>query len=1163
MYKLQISTELMKNQKAAQALSVQSRFDALQTADGRALFFSVGDDNLFYLSAEQEGAQTGWSPVNLTADLGASFPGQTVTAKTFAASQDSQSGNILIAQAAHVAEENADHLYLLTGLPDATGAAWLSSASARPWLARPYDDETRPLAALDIAYVNVTPHQNQTRAPYVVVGLRDPQTSFIQNYLVNTDPAVTSGVWKQHQTAENYDQLLGMSVGRLGNLFSSGLYELYTLGGETALTFTPFVGLFNAPPVPTSLTPPAGASSIATLPVDPAGHTNLYVAGAGAIYLFTPADQSGSAAGAQIVANDLINGVKDLQAHVFGGQVVLWGHNNQGQVFYTRCPLAAQGDPASWSCPVPIEQGVVQMASVLNRQTQANELYVHTGRQQVVRLTQDPATTEWRSQGILLPSLNPDDVIEFYTYTTHVSVTDENNLPLPNTAFNLTTTAGARTVYLNNSYVTLSTDAPVEAQSDATGVVTLVQETATLGASCYNLVQGDGTTVNVNPMSAVLTKMKGVQSGTDLSNIKVKDEQGQSSPLVNTCATPQQSGCVTPAQCDATASGIGQFVQISSTLPQDGSVKHTAAALAACRRTFDPATDQVWGMSFAGGDVRYFEGLDQMRALGLGPDAGPTASGEPGGILSGIEALAGDLFRWLKDAFEDAEHFYFQVIDDVTHFFIRIAGVLYHAAINCITDVVHGVEFVFKKIAVAFEKLVQWVGFIFNWGDILRTHQVLKNIFQQYVAYAIAQLPHYKTALAGEFDILEAKIAEWGGLPDIADSISSRASQSSPRPGQNSPQAHYGVYHAKHNAAAASINYSTVVGGGGQADQLLGGFAKLYGELIGDLDKGFDMIKAIATPDNLKGHSAKEIVSELIGVFGELFLKAVKQLTLAAIDVIAALAEGAAGAFDAPIDIPVLSWLYKKISGDQLTLLDLACLIVAIPTTIVYKLAEEKQAPFPADDPFTQQVINAPNFETIQQLYASGAPQTMAPGAALSSDSDTRAAVLSSIFDGSAFFSSLLLIVVGAGRSDAPDDKGLAILYGVLYLPYVSPNITVTRAGQTWDVIMSEAITGVSVAKTVADVAVICAKQPGAEKSAWEKTYSPIGEACINALWEIPTVGAVVRKHDANGIVGFLGNTSFNFGGVLTPFAESPNVQIAIGVCTALYGLCEFVLGVD
>ena len=70
----------------------------------------------------------------------------------------------------------------------------------------------------------------------------------------------------------------------------------------------------------------------------------------------------------------------------------------------------------------------------------------------------------------------------------------------------------------------------------------------------------------------------------------------------------------------------------------------------------------------------------------------------------------------------------------------------------------------------------------------------------------------------------------------------------------------------------------------------------------------------------------------------------------------------------ATIDIPVLSWLYKDITGNDLSVLDLLCLIPANPTTLVYKIAKNT-TPFPSDDPFTVGLINAKSMEDIRALF--------------------------------------------------------------------------------------------------------------------------------------------------------------------------------------------------
>jgi hypothetical protein len=66
------------------------------------------------------------------------------------------------------------------------------------------------------------------------------------------------------------------------------------------------------------------------------------------------------------------------------------------------------------------------------------------------------------------------------------------------------------------------------------------------------------------------------------------------------------------------------------------------------------------------------------------------------------------------------------------------------------------------------------------------------------------------------------------------------------------------------------------------------------------------------------------------------------------------------------IDIPIISWIYKKISGDPLSLLDLMCLCGAVPATIVYKLTFGMPD---ANPPFTPA-----QAEELENTYASNFP---------------------------------------------------------------------------------------------------------------------------------------------------------------------------------------------
>jgi hypothetical protein len=99
-----------------------------------------------------------------------------------------------------------------------------------------------------------------------------------------------------------------------------------------------------------------------------------------------------------------------------------------------------------------------------------------------------------------------------------------------------------------------------------------------------------------------------------------------------------------------------------------------------------------------------------------------------------------------------------------------------------------------------------------------------------------------------------------------------------------------------------------------------------------------------------------------------LILKSTKNLVVKIVDIIKIIANGLLDALDASINIPVLSSIYKTISGYDLNFLDLICLIGAIPITVIFKIITNEM-PFP-DDSLTQSLIDAPDFTSLRKLLS-------------------------------------------------------------------------------------------------------------------------------------------------------------------------------------------------
>lgn len=80
------------------------------------------------------------------------------------------------------------------------------------------------------------------------------------------------------------------------------------------------------------------------------------------------------------------------------------------------------------------------------------------------------------------------------------------------------------------------------------------------------------------------------------------------------------------------------------------------------------------------------------------------------------------------------------------------------------------IYWVFKQVLKVVEKIIDWIGFIFDWGDIQKTHQSIVHVTKGLLETA----PNYVDSMTGKvnsfFDKLETDIDAWGRIPsDVGD----------------------------------------------------------------------------------------------------------------------------------------------------------------------------------------------------------------------------------------------------------------------------------------------------------------------------------------------------------------------------------------------------------
>jgi hypothetical protein len=1189
------TTELMKNQKHVVVMPPDEQFDVLQTQDGDPLFFSIGADNIFYCTYEVPNSTTspGWVRVDLSSQLSANYNNAQVTAKSFDIAQDIASKNVSLILVVTV--NGQDYLYTSLNNPNSE-TGW--SSSPLTWTNVPYDNiyNASPIADVYLAQINT-----ETFIIADIVNNVESQTIF-RYYVDTTVPSVSpyGYAWVAHDVSSDLQagsitNALGCGPNQQPQYTIDGVYTLGSIDGVSQLLYTPVFNLGDpgGPGQPTIFTIPTGVTPKGTalalsVPNPSTGLTDMYLAGAnpndptsGCLYFLPNSQQTHLSTPICIYTDPLLLDVQNLHVNTWNGQTVVWGLNAAGKAFIMECVVGqemtgvAPGvNGSAWQAPIPILFSALNVATYINNQLNNSVIFANMQDGTLIQLFQDPVTTAWQQRSILLQAPTPDEIYTYqiYSYSTHIEITDDNNIVQPNYAVSITATSPC-SVYINDVYCNLSTTTPLSLTTDFSGVLTIVQEIDTLGGVCYNVTAGDAS-VNINPLTGTTdtpgpaAKLSQVTTGSDI-NINVTDEYGDSSPLMNSQYV---------SQADDVATNINQVSQALASMPPDGTLQPAAQStsqLAADVR-FDPSKDKVFGISFENNQARHFEGLEAAAAMGIHLQADNMllmgrSSAESLESLRTLEAKAGHMFRWMKSEATKAVKMASVVIKDVGgdvlkdiyHFYITMENAVYHFVIQCISDVLNTIHSILNSIATAFENMVQWLGMIFSFGDILRTHAVLKNVVNIFVSYATTNLSTLSSELTDVFNSAKAELDPKtglppGGAPSSDQTYSTTMAASTPPAGSKSPSANYGTHHLKSNASSSDNDYTTTY----SPD------ASIFQDLLTLLEQEGQAMNQLVTQlqtdlADFNSLSVTEIITRVMQDIIGFALSTGENILQFAVNILEQMLSKVTDVLNATIHIPVLTWFYKKMtttqenpSGDDLTPLDLFCLLSAIPSTVIFK-AVKSVAPFP-EGPQTTAILEATDMASLQQALG-GTSSVSSEANALGADQNgfTPLNIVGSI---AATVGAIVIDLVVTVKSYIPPtttnpvemcaNKVFSVINSVGYMGYVLPDMisAVQTLGATktnyWAVTMSNLCTLLAIPKSIID-----ASSAWWGGRTWGLFMSPGLEYVLNVAWQIPTTVLFVEEFKSdkaalgNEIAAFIGGTSFDFGGIL-----------AVPLAIAMYG---------
>jgi hypothetical protein len=346
-----------------------------------------------------------------------------------------------------------------------------------------------------------------------------------------------------------------------------------------------------------------------------------------------------------------------------------------------------------------------------------------------------------------------------------------------------------------------------------------------------------------------------------------------------------------------------------------------------------------------------------------------------------------DIEHAIRNDVMKVEHAFVDVDKKVVQFTMRIGKDLTQVlqlAIKTVKDVISAVKSFFRYIERGIEQVLDWLKALFNWEDILNTKKVLEASINGLIVKMADNFdpksPRYVGIFVDEyFEELREKLlsgfekAKKGFLG--GDSFNSGA-QTNPYPGKadpmgNDPMSPTNTTKAQDTNGAQTNFVKTHVSN--YSDQG-GSFPPASSDVSSNsiIQTLYDAFENSVRNTDFRERQ-QEAMRKLSGTFSspKSFFNVVMYEVITAledlIDVLLRVVQGVLDALiasvgqaltafkdllNAPIEIPVISYIYKQIAKHSLTMIDLLCLMIATPATLLYKLTfglPHATAPFTAD----------------------------------------------------------------------------------------------------------------------------------------------------------------------------------------------------------------------
>ena len=925
--KFTCSSELIEFYKGIEFLSSEKEILGMCGESGNRIF-SIGDNGDFNLFCEKDHDSVGWEKFTLSDGIKKVAKNENIIVKQFCAKKKFDKFHI-------VAIANCDGC-------DKLFVSYSTDPTVPEWTEIPFDDGNVQVKNIKSVFTSGCCDDFEVIADVVLPNNDDQPNELISRYFVDwNDEIGDDRKWHPHPLPADFDNTVESCMGKMENEDISGIYTFGSIGNIQQVIYTPLYNEYDlgCPPISARIQLPCKVDAMTTQETED-GYTNLFMCGGGRLLVSTFDNQKDGSAPVTIVKSDAFYNVKKLYAYRMKnrGLVFVWGYNGENKAFYCYGKDSCLDNADSWSQVFIHFDDVSYFCAYYNEKTESSSILAYTNDKKVRLGTQSPETTCWKYYYVSLPA--SEETVKFDSYTTKITVTDENGMILPNKELWLQS-KDYYCVYINNTYRSLDKK-PIKVQTDINGVIKIVYQTSTLYSGEFYIYENenanDSEKKEILAWNDATDRILALDSVDKIRNATIVDGNGKKKPLVDNVDSYSYN------DLDAIAKSM--------------------ETLAASKG--DLLSSQVKGLrkntDFRGifvtvnrGKCKVYEGEESLKMAAQhkmihGITVLPDGSIQCDRMTVAVPNFGGpiknfisDVVDAVKEAVETVWSYTLRIIEGAWNFIVEIGGKIYSFVIDCVDALASGIEIIWNAIKVTMKTIIEFVKFMFNWDDIKKTADVISHLFNLQLDNFSLNIEQGREKIKQFADEITEIIKKWADIDHI-DGVNSNSicdmSNSESQMTSSSVQKSYLTDYFTDNIGSCRFD-----------DQVVSSYYAVYEDSAfkNFLEDEKEILKNLMV--SLKTEFTEDIstmdfitvTKKIIGLISTALIETAENGVELILDFVKDFLEKIKDFLNKKIYIPVLSNILEEWFGvPQFSVLDVVSLVLAVPSSIGYKLITQQ-----------------------------------------------------------------------------------------------------------------------------------------------------------------------------------------------------------------------------